>query len=168
MLLVFQIVATFLVSVAFGLALAHALEKPGKMRLNEETYLAVQTIYYPGFTIGGGSEPLAIVTMLVLLLLTPTGTPAFWLTLTAMLSMSAMQLVFWVMTQPVNRYWLRSQQLKGLATKFFSADMKLRPAEVEGEPKDWKVMRDRWEFSHFLRTTLSAVALLSLLIAIAM
>jgi hypothetical protein len=136
MLLVLQIATTFLASVAFGLALAHALEKPGKMRLDEETYLAAQTIYYPGFTIGAASEPLAIVGTIVLLLLTSAGTPAFWLTLTAMVSMLATQLVFWVMTQPVNRYWLRTQQLKGVAAKFFSADMKLRPADGGNEPKD--------------------------------
>jgi hypothetical protein len=166
-MLVLQIATTFLASVAFGLALAHALEKPGKMRLDEETYLAAQTIYYPGFTIGGASEPLAIVATIVLLLLAPAGTPAFWLTLTAMVSILATQLVFWVMTQPVNRYWLRTQQLKGVAAKFFSADMKLRPAGGGNESKDWKVMRDRWEFSHFLRTILSGIALLSLLVAIA-
>jgi hypothetical protein len=114
MLLVLQIATTFLASVAFGLALAHALEKPGKMRLDEETYLAAQTIYYPGFTIGWAAEPLAIVGAIVLLLLTPAGTLAFWLTFNAMVSMLATQLVFWVMTQPVNRYWLRTQQLKGI------------------------------------------------------
>jgi hypothetical protein len=167
MLLVLQIATTFLASVAFGLALAHALEKPGKMRLDEETYLAAQTIYYPGFTIGGASEPLAIVGSIALLLLTRPGTPAFWLTLTGMVSVLAMQLVFWVMTQPVNRYWLRTQQLKGIAAKFFSADMKLRPTDDAEEPRDWKVMRDRWEFSHFLRTILSGIALVSLLVAIA-
>jgi hypothetical protein len=36
-----------------GLSLAHALEFPGKKRLDEKQYKAVQTIYYPGFTIGG-------------------------------------------------------------------------------------------------------------------
>jgi hypothetical protein len=135
LILALQIVTTFLVAVAFGLALAHALEKPGKMRLNEETYLAVQTIYYPGFTIGSASEPLAIGAALVLLLLTPLGTPAFWLTLTALVAVLAMQLVFWVITQPVNRYWLRSQQLKGLGAKFLSIDAKLRPTERPKTPR---------------------------------
>jgi hypothetical protein len=44
-----------------GLALAHALEFTSKLRLNKDTYLAIQTIYDPGFTIGGISEPLAII-----------------------------------------------------------------------------------------------------------
>ena len=42
-----------LVAVTMGLSLAHALEFPGKLRLDEPTYRAVQAIYYPGFTIGG-------------------------------------------------------------------------------------------------------------------
>ncbi len=46
-------VALLLVAVTMGLSLAHALEFPGKLRLDEPTYRAVQAIYYPGFTIGG-------------------------------------------------------------------------------------------------------------------
>ena len=48
-----QIVATTLVAVAMTTAVAHALEFPGKLRLSKEEYLAVQPIYYPGFTIAG-------------------------------------------------------------------------------------------------------------------
>jgi hypothetical protein len=46
------VVATVIPSVA------HALELPGKRRLTREQYLAVQPIYYPGFTIVGAAEPL--------------------------------------------------------------------------------------------------------------
>jgi hypothetical protein len=42
-----------LAAVTMALSLAHALELPGKLRLGKEQYLAVQPIYYPGFTIGG-------------------------------------------------------------------------------------------------------------------
>jgi hypothetical protein len=48
MLLSLEVVTVFLVGVAMSMALAHALEYPGKLRLDERTYLAVQTIYYPG------------------------------------------------------------------------------------------------------------------------
>lgn len=50
---VLQVLAVILVAVAMALSLAHALELPGKMRLDSETYYAMQPIYYPGFTIGG-------------------------------------------------------------------------------------------------------------------
>ena len=46
------------------MALTHALEFPGKMRLDKDIYLAAQTIYYPGFTIGGAAEPLNIIATL--------------------------------------------------------------------------------------------------------
>jgi hypothetical protein len=51
---VLQILTAILIAVAMARALAHALEFPGKMRLTKETYFAMQPIYYPGFTIGGG------------------------------------------------------------------------------------------------------------------
>jgi hypothetical protein len=60
-----QVAAVILVAVAMALSLAHALELPGKMRLGKDTYLAVQQIYYPGFTIDGGAEPLAILALVV-------------------------------------------------------------------------------------------------------
>ena len=41
------------VLVAIAMALAHALELPGKLQLNKETYIAVQPIYYPGFFLRG-------------------------------------------------------------------------------------------------------------------
>jgi hypothetical protein len=77
MFLILQVGTVFLVAIAMSLALAHALELPGKMRLSKETYIAVQTIYYPGFTYGGLSEVLGMLMTLILLLATPTGRPAF-------------------------------------------------------------------------------------------
>jgi hypothetical protein len=50
---ILQIVTLLLVAIAMAQSLAHALEFPGKLRLSREQYLAVQPIYYPGFTIGG-------------------------------------------------------------------------------------------------------------------
>ena len=63
--------ATFLAAVVMGQALAHALELPGKMRLNREQYYTDQTIYYPGFTFGGMAEPLSILVTGAALLTTP-------------------------------------------------------------------------------------------------
>jgi hypothetical protein len=44
MLVVVQVVSTFLVSVAMALSLSHALELPGKMRLDKKAYFTVQPI----------------------------------------------------------------------------------------------------------------------------
>jgi hypothetical protein len=75
-----EVLTAVLAAITMGLALAHALDLPGKMRLSEEQYRTVQPIYYPGFTIGGGiAEVGRIITMLALLLVTPGGTRQFWL-----------------------------------------------------------------------------------------
>jgi hypothetical protein len=47
-----EILSVMLAAVTMSLALA----LPGKLRLNKEQYLTVQTIYYPGFTLGGITE----------------------------------------------------------------------------------------------------------------
>jgi hypothetical protein len=61
-----QIMSVVLVAVAMALELAHALEYRGKMRLSKAQYLAIQPIYYPGFSIGGAAEPLALILTLIL------------------------------------------------------------------------------------------------------
>lgn len=100
MLDVLRILSVVLVVLAMVPALAHALELPGKLRLTKESYLAIQPIYYPGFTIAGMSEPLAIVATIVLLVLTPREGPDFWLSLVAVLGVVGMHGVYWLFTHP--------------------------------------------------------------------
>jgi hypothetical protein len=59
-----EVLAVILAAVTMSLALAHALELPGKLRLSKEHYLAVQAIYYPGFTIAGIAEVGSIIAAL--------------------------------------------------------------------------------------------------------
>ena len=92
---ILQILTVVFVAVAMALALAHALELPGKMRLSKETYYAMQPIYYPGFTIGGISEPVGIILTIILLFLMPLGSVDFWLTLIALIGLFGMQAVYW-------------------------------------------------------------------------
>ena len=117
---ILQVLAVLLVAVAMSLALAHALELPGKMRLSKEAYYAMQPIYYPGFTIGGFAEPAGLILTIILLFVTPLGTADFWLTLAALLGLIAMQATYWLLTHPVNKFWLRGQNLSGLGSGFFS------------------------------------------------
>jgi hypothetical protein len=164
MLTVLRVVAVILVSVAVVPALAHALEFPGKRRLSREAYFAVQTIYYPGFTIAGGiGEAGGLIATLVLLLLTPPGTAAFWLTAVALLGLIGMEAVYWTVTHPVNQHWLRGQALGGFGSGFFSF------ASRRGEEKravEWTGLRDRWEYPHLWRASLAVVSLMALVIAI--
>jgi hypothetical protein len=163
-----QVLSTLLVALAMAAALAHALELPGKMRLPRESYLAVQTIYYPGFTIAGGiGEAGGLMVTLALLFLTPPGSVAFWLTLVALVGLIGMQAVYWIFTHPVNKYWLQGEALKGFGSAFFSFDPANRPPpQIEAGPEGWTGLRDRWEYSHVVRAGLALVSLIALVIAL--
>jgi hypothetical protein len=161
-----QVLAAVLVAVTMGLTLAHALELPGKLRLSRDAYLAVQPIYYPGFTIGGGvGEAGGLVALLLLVVLTPKGTAAFWLTLAAFVALLATHAVYWIATHPVNNFWLRDVELKGFGGRFFLFDP-WRRARALGAP-DWTILRDQWEYSHVLRAGLALLSLILLTAAIA-
>jgi hypothetical protein len=134
-----QILTVLTVSVAMSKGLAHALELPGKRLLPKETFLAVQPIYYPGFTVGGMvGEFGGMLTTFILLLVTPRSTTSFWLTLVALIALLAMHAAYWLLTHPVNNFWLREVKL-----------------------------RDRWENSHLIRAMLGFVALALLVAAVA-
>jgi hypothetical protein len=100
-------------------AVAHAFEFPGKKRLDRDNYIAVQTIYYPGFTMLGFAEPGATIAVTFLLVRTPVGTAAFWQTFLALLGLLGMQIIYWTLIQ-VNRYWLSARTLGNLGGRFFS------------------------------------------------
>ncbi|HSI01415.1 MAG TPA: DUF1772 domain-containing protein [Reyranella sp.] len=144
MLAVLQFLSIVLAAIGMALSLAHALELPGKRRLDRDTYLAVQMIYAPGFAIGGFlGEACAILATLTLAVFTPPGTTAFWLTIAALGCLLVEHAIFWLATQPVNRFW--------------------------GKPlpagSDWTALRDRWEGSHLARAVAAAAAFLLLLAA---
>ena len=162
-----HVLSIILAAVAMALALAHALELPGKLRLTRDEYLVVQPIYYPGFTIGGIAEPLGLLATAILVLLTPAGSRAFWLAVVALLGLIGMQAVYWIVTHPVNRFWLRDDVLGRAGTAFFAAD----PGGPSGsggdtDATDWTMLRDRWEYSHVARAALGFVSLLALVFAL--
>lgn len=154
-----QLASVIAVAVAMALALAHALELPGKLRLGKETYLAVQPIYYPGFSIGGLAEPFGMITLIALLALTPYAGARFWWTLAAFLSLLVMHLIFWLVTHPVNNFWVKDVELTGLGSTFFN----LLPVEAGA---DWRKLRDIWEYSHLARAVFAMIGLISLTIAV--
>jgi hypothetical protein len=73
MIATLKLVSLLLVVATMIPSVAHALELPGKLRLTHEQYLAVQPIYYPGFTIIGAAEPLSVLILAALLALAPGG-----------------------------------------------------------------------------------------------
>jgi Anthrone oxygenase len=169
MFLVLQVIAVCLVSVAMALALAHALELPGKMRLDKQTYLAMQPIYYPGFTIGGGvGEGAGIIATLILLLFTPSHSPSFGWTLAALVALLSMHAAYWVFTHPLNRFWMKGHKLTGFSGGFIGLDPMKRETPDRSREDDWKRIRQRWEYSHVLRAVLAGIGFVSLVIAVAM
>jgi hypothetical protein len=159
-----QVITVIFVAIAMALALAHALELPGKLRLSKERYLGMQPIYYPGFTIGGMAEPIGLLLLLVLLILTPHGSAEFWLTAIAFGALLLMHVVYWLMTHPVNNFWLKDFKLQGSSAKFFSFNQ-IKPADDTRMP-DWTILRDRWELSHVIRAIFGVISLLFLAMAI--
>ena len=157
-----QVVTVMLVALAAVPSVAHALELPGKLHLDKQTYTAIQPIYYPGFTFAGLAEPAAIIATAVLLLLTPAGTLDFWLVLIAFAGMVVMHAIYWVPIHPVNKFWLADFTLKGPGAAFFGAASKR-----EGWTPEWTELRDRWEYSHLARAIITSVSLLALVIALA-
>lgn len=168
MLDVLQVMTVILVVVAMAPALAHALELPGKMRLTKEAYVAMQPIYYPGFTIAGGiGEAGGMISTIILLFVTPLASADFWLTLVALLGLIAMQAVYWLFTHPVNKFWLEGKELSRFGSGFFSFASAGRPGrQCETRAVDWTDLRDRWEYSHVVRAGFSAVSLIAIVIAL--
>lgn len=169
MLLAVQVIAVFLVAVSMSMALAHALELPGKLRLDQQTYESVQTIYYPGFTLGGIGEPLAIVATFILLVLMRDHDAAFWWTFAAFVAVLLMHGVFWFVTQPTNRYWMRVQHLSRAGARFFGVQQpehSVAQANEQSGAHDWERLRNRWEYSHVIRAVLATVALVALAVSL--
>ncbi|WP_292446447.1 DUF1772 domain-containing protein [Mesorhizobium sp.] len=114
-----MIVALVLVAITMALSLAHALELPGKLRLKEATYKSVQAIYYPGFTIGGFAEIGGIAALAILLYLTPYTSARFWWTLAALVFLAAEHATYWLVTHPVNNFWVQDVAVSRSAATFF-------------------------------------------------
>jgi len=161
---VLQVVTVIVIALAMAPAVAHALEFPGKRRLGRDAYFATQRIYYPGFTILGAAEPLAIVFTAILLFMAERRSVEFWLALVALGSLVAMQLVYWIFTHPLNKVWLGGERLTQAGAKFFG----LGPAE-QSDPSRvaWTTLRDRWEYSHVARAALAVASLVAAVIAVA-
>jgi hypothetical protein len=158
-----QVLTVMLAAFTAVFALAHAFELPGKKRLDRDAYLIVQRIYYPGFTIGGFAEIASQIVALVLLLLTPVGTPAFWLVLAGFLGLVVAHAIYWIVTHPVNKVWLQDETLGEASAGFFAfaSDDRRGAATM-----DWTVLRDRWEYSHVARAILARLSLLALVVSL--
>jgi len=155
-----QFAALLLLAIVMSLSLAHALEYPGKLRLDREHYLAVQTIYYPGFTYAGVAEPAAVIVLAVLLPMIPAGSARFWLIAGALVAAALTHVLYWWRTAPVNKVWLRQEELSPAAERLFGRDPQANANT------DWQKLRARWEHSHILRAITSGSSFLQVVVAV--
>ncbi|WP_162917410.1 DUF1772 domain-containing protein [Dongia deserti] len=103
----------------------------------------------------------AIVATMVLLAAIPPETPAYLLTLAALIALIVMHVLYWVLTHPVNKFWLGDQKLGSAGAAFFNTP----GAATVGE--DWARLRDRWEYSHVARAGCAFIAFVTLAAATA-
>lgn len=166
MYVLLQIVSLMTVSIAMALPLAHVLEWPGKMRLSREQYMAMQRAYYPGFTYAGVVEPLNVLLCLALVASTPVATPAFWLRAATVILLGTMHAAYWLVTHPINRFWMAEAKLGGASAKLFASGQ--HAPELSHADLDWRQLRRRWEASHALRCAFGLAALVLLATAAAL
>ncbi len=160
MLTALSILALLLVAVTMGLSLAHALEFPGKLRLDEPGYRAAQTIYYPGFTIGGlVGEVGGMLVLAVLLFVVPAGTAKFWWTAVALGLLVTTHAIYWFVTHPVNSGWLKDTPLRPASRSFFGL--------FAAPDADWRRMRNVWEWSHVARAGVATLGFVAMALAVA-
>jgi uncharacterized membrane protein len=146
------------VAITMGLPLAHALELPGKLRLDEAEYRIVQSVYYAGFTIGGLIGELGgVIVLIAVLILLPKQTARFYWTVVSLVLLCAVHAVYWLMTHPVNNAWVSTVPMPKAASTFF--------ATFGRSKRDWRQLRRQWECSHLVRACLSMASLTTLAIS---
>ena len=124
----------------------------------------MQSIYYPGFTIGGIGEAAATIAAIILLFLTPRTSVDFWLTVAAVIGLIGMQGVYWIVTHPINQFWVEDVKLNRAGAGFFALGTD-RTRRDKYLPLDWTQLRNRWEYSHVARAACAFVSFVALLIA---
>ena len=93
-----------------------------------------------------------------LLLFTPFGTTSFWLTALAFAGLGLAHAIYWVVTHPVNKVWVKDETLSKPGGAFFAAGNTTATG-------DWTELRDRWEWSHVARAALAVASLVALVVA---
>lgn len=140
-LMLVEFLAVVLTALALVPAMAHVMQLPNKLPMTREAYLIAQRVYR-GWNLSGIVVVAALVATLVLLL--SVEGDAFVPALVAFLAIGATQVIFWSITNPVNRLtrnWTRA-------------------------PDDWKRLRDRWEMSHAASAVLNFIAIVSVTVAV--
>jgi hypothetical protein len=173
MFVLLQILSVLFVSVALTTSLAHVYELPWMLRLDNPHYIAAQSIHHRAFAVGGIlSEWGALATTLLLLLATPMAAVAFGWALCALAALASMHAAYWLITNPLDRFWLREASSLALlarvpapASGFFATHPLYGPMSSIAD-QSWKRLRARWEYANLGRALLAVFGLLALVIGL--
>lgn len=99
-----------------------------------------------------------MIALALLLYLTPFGTQRSWWTAVALRLMLAAHAVYWLMTHPINNFWVRDVARSAAGATFFS--VLAGPRTV-----DWTRLRDVCERSHVIRACLHVPSLIAIALA---
>ena len=141
---VIQFLAALMVALILGLAFAHVMELPGKLRMDGPTWLTVQQNLYIGFgPLAAVVEPFGILLTWVLVFMLRRHRLAFRLALLAAVC-TTIGLAEWALVvAPMNAL------LDGWTTTTL--------------PPDWTACRDQWELGHAIHAALYGAAFCALL-----
>jgi hypothetical protein len=169
-----QILSVLFVTMAMTTSLAHVYELPAMLRLDKPHYIAAQSMHHRTLAIGGIlSEWGALATTLLLVLATPMAAGAFGWAICALAALVTMQAAYWLITNPLDRFWLREATSPVLLTRVpappasgFFATHPLYGPMLSIADQSWTRLRARWEYSHLGRALLAAVGLLALVLGL--
>jgi len=121
---------------------AHFFELANKMSLSPAAYMTVQKIY-AGWSLFGIPIITALLLTLIQAFLVRNDRPAFILSLSAALCLTATQVIFWMFTYPINR-----------ATDNWTV-----------LPEAFEASRRQWEYSHAVNAVLTFAAFVSVILS---
>ena len=131
------------VALALGPSAAHLLELPNKIGMSRDHYLIVQQIYR-GWALLGIVVAGALLSTLMLTILSRHRRRQFALALAAFVCVVATQIVFWTFTYPTN------QETRNWTVL----------------PPVWEPLRAQWEYSHAVGALLNLAALVLLILCL--
>lgn len=167
MFVALQVVSVLFVSIAMALAVAHALELPGKLRLDRSHYDAPQSFFHPAFNVTGlVSEIGGLGSTVLLVLATPVSSSSLGWTIIGFITLAAMHGAYWTITRPSTELWLVRAPAPSIAPVGFFATHPLPRPPIAAV--SFARSRTRWEHSHVIRAVLGGVSLLALVIGLAL
>ena len=135
-------IALLATALAFGAAVAHALELPNKIGLGRDQYFTVQRAY-DGWAQLAYVLAVQFLALVTLAFLSRGMTTVFWFVIVAILCLVGAQVIFWVYTYPAN-----------VATQNWTVP-----------PADWETLRTQWEYSHLAGAVFQLGSMISLFVA---